>query len=289
MPLGATLLLVTSAFTHALWNLLTKRSAAPLVSLCWALLGSVLLCAARLAASGALALPPPGTLGLLGASGAVEAVYLFALTRAYSAGDLALAYPVSRGVAPPLIALWCALFLGERLPLGGYAGIAVLVLGIGLASAARWEELLRPLRAWRDPAVRWSLLAGLGISVYSVVDKLALRHFTPEAYNLWAFVAMLVGIAPVLGWTSSARQGLEVLRAEWRAIALGSVLVPLTSYLVLLALAQAPASYVAGLRGLSVPAGALLARLVLAERVGPVRALASVVLALGTACLAWSG
>jgi uncharacterized membrane protein len=221
--------------------------------------------------------------------GLAEAVYLYALARAYQCGDLGLAYPISRGSAPALVALWSALLFGERLPWAGYLGLLLCVAGIVLSAAGRWEELARPLTAWREPAARWALLSGLGISVFSLVDKRALSYFSPEAYNFWSFLAMVLALVPVVLWAAGARELGATLRREWRNIAAGSALVPLSGLAVLLALQQAPASYVAGLRGLSVPAGALLARVVLAERAGPVRAAASALLTAGTCALAWAG
>ncbi|MHB8873300.1 MAG: EamA family transporter, partial [Myxococcaceae bacterium] len=126
MPWVATGLLVVSAFTHAIWNLLAKRSRAPLASLWWTLAGSALLCGAYLAARGQWQWPSPPALRLLLVGGVAEAVYLYALTRAYACGELSLAYPISRGSAPLLVALWAALLWGERLPWGGYLGLALL-------------------------------------------------------------------------------------------------------------------------------------------------------------------
>ena len=289
MPWVATVLLVVSAFTHAIWNLLAKRSAAPLASLWWTLAGATALAGVYLGATGRWAWPAGPALWLLPVGGVAEAVYLYALTRAYSCGDLSLAYPISRGSAPVLVALWAALLWGERLPWGGYAGIALLVVGIVVTAADRFSEVLRPFAAWRYPAARWALLSGLGISVYSMVDKASLAYLSTDAYNFWAFAAMVAFLVPLLAVTSSPAVLGRVLRLEWRAIAAGTVLVPATSLLVLNAMALAPASYVTGLRGLSVPAGALLARLVLSERLGPVRVAAAGMLAVGTACLAWSG
>src|SRR5262249_22309389 len=142
MPWQATALIVVSALTHALWNLLTKRSAQPLASLTWTLLGGSVVTGLRLWSLGEWVWPPEGSYKLLVLGGVAEAVYLYALSRAYVVGDLSLAYPISRGSAPPLVALWAAVLFGERLPWGGYLGIGLLVFGIMLTAATKWSEVL---------------------------------------------------------------------------------------------------------------------------------------------------
>ncbi len=88
MPPSAVGLLVLAAAMHATWNLFVKRSAERQIFTWWSLVvGSVLFTPVL----------------FIVASGAIEAAYFFALTRAYRLGDFSLVYPLARGAAPAFL------------------------------------------------------------------------------------------------------------------------------------------------------------------------------------------
>src|SRR5207249_1032872 len=107
-------------------------------------------------------------------SALVEAVYLVALTFAYEHGEFSLVYPVARGAAPAFLALWEALFLGERLLPSGLAGLGLLVLGLVVVGGGVWWS-----RRGRAAPGRSAAAAALGvaccISIYSAIDGAAVR------------------------------------------------------------------------------------------------------------------
>src|SRR5581483_7043980 len=120
MPPIALGLLLFAAALHALWNLFVKRAGEKQIFTWWALLVGV-VCFAPLVIFGP-ALPARVWPYILG-SGALEALYFVALTLAYKLGDFSLVYPLARGAAPALLAVWTALFLGERLTPFGLLGL----------------------------------------------------------------------------------------------------------------------------------------------------------------------
>ena len=63
-----------------------------------------------------------------------ETGYFVTLVKGYSQGDLSLVYPISRGSAPIFAAHFVAFVLAENLPLVGYAGVALMVVGVFVAS-----------------------------------------------------------------------------------------------------------------------------------------------------------
>lgn len=141
MPPLALALLLTAAVLHTGWNLLLKRSGADtwLVSW-WALLLIGLLGLPVLLADP----PPPQIWPYLVASAIFETLYFTLLAAAYRSADFSLVYPIARGAAPALIALWAVLLLGERPSPGGLLGLAVIVAGLvvvawrpGLAAKGR--------------------------------------------------------------------------------------------------------------------------------------------------------
>lgn len=222
-----------------------------------------------------------------------ELGYFVTLVRGYSQGDLSLVYPLSRGSAPIFIALWSALLLNERLPLIGYAGIALMVLGIYISSQmsnSRRASALAANRAGQldDPpnlnlplpgrglgvylsansVVLWALASGVFVSIYSLSDKIVVTNMPPLVYNFWVYAGNAVTWLPlVLLRRGPARMAAE-LRVNWRRVMVGSVMTIGAYVLVLVALTTSVASYVVAGRGTSVIIGAILGWLALGEGFG---------------------
>ena len=107
--LGAVLF---AALLHAVWNALIKVSGDRLVVMSVTTATSALLVVPLL-----LILPPPApeSWPYLGMSALIHSSYMLLLIRAYSHGDFAQVYPLSRGSAPLLTALLGFVLLGEAM------------------------------------------------------------------------------------------------------------------------------------------------------------------------------
>jgi drug/metabolite transporter (DMT)-like permease len=237
----------------------------------------------------ALEWPPPPQALLLGlAASTFELLYTLALMAAYGVGDLSLVYPVARGSAPLLIAIWAVLWLEEQPSLAGWAGIALCVLGLALASLPSPLGQLLDREKRLGQALGLALLTGLCISGYSAFNKLGLRHLSPPAYTSLFHLGTALLLAPLL-----FRQGKDRLLAplrEDRARTLAiAVLLTGSSTLVLSALALESAAYVGAVREISVILGALAGWLWLAEPFGARRTVASAIMFAGMALIATRG
>lgn len=127
MPPLALALLLTAAVLHTGWNLLLKRSGADTWLVSW----WALLLIGLLGLPVVLANPlPPQIWPYLIASAIFEMLYFTLLAAAYRSADFSLVYPIARGAAPALIALWAVLLLDERPSPGGLLGLAVIVGGL---------------------------------------------------------------------------------------------------------------------------------------------------------------
>src|SRR5512146_3399946 len=132
MPLLAILLLLLSAFLHALWNLLLKRSPEKYIAMGWQVILGGLFAFLLLIFVGF----PPASLWLFVVlSVALEAVYFILLSNAYSDHDFSLVYPIARGTAPAFLVLWSILFLHEKVTSGGVLGVGMIVCGMILIGA----------------------------------------------------------------------------------------------------------------------------------------------------------
>jgi len=283
MPPLALVLLLVAAAMHAGWNLLVKRSEQKQVFTWWALTAGVIGFAPLLL----LSPPLPGQIWpYLAASAVVEAVYFIVLTRAYQQADFSLVYPLARGAAPALLVVWAILFLHERPTPGGWAGLALLVMGlVVVAGRVNW-----PRRdTWRTNGTLTALIAAGCISVYGAIDGAAMRLAAPAPY----LVLLLALTAALTGPAVLARYGRAALLAEWRAhrrrIVFAGALSLATYALVLQAYALAPVSYAGAVREIGVVFAALAGWRWLGEDFGPRRTAGALLIFLGILLIALAG
>src|SRR3954453_22795204 len=148
VPFGAFALAVSSAFVHALWNLLLARARDSEAATAVALIAGATVFAPVAALTWdvhAAAVP------YLGASAALEVAYFAVLARAYDRNELSLIYPVARGSAPVLVAIFNVVIVGAALHALTAVGVVVIAGGIVLVRGS-------------NPQVgTWYLLEGLAI------------------------------------------------------------------------------------------------------------------------------
>jgi uncharacterized membrane protein len=248
-------LVAVAAVLHVAWNIGLKSAGDPLraatIGMLAASVGIVPAGVVVWWASGAAALPVEGVaLGI--ASGVIEAVYFIFLAAAYRRGDLSVVYPIARGTAPLLAVAVGVGLLGERLGLGGSAGVVALLVGFlwlqrpwrAFAMATRRDGAARGVF---DSAIPFALATGVTIATYSAIDRVGTRLIDPVPYAaiLWltCSVALVSWVALVAGGDLFGHG-----RADARRAAFGGWLT-LGAYLcILVALSVAPLSGVAPLR-----------------------------------------
>ena len=141
MAFGYSLALVSAGSAlHALWNVLVKRSGTSDVAFVWvysAITAPLWLVVLTVGVIwGGLGLAWWAAL----VSTALHTAYAAVLQRAYSAADLSVVYPVSRGLAPVLVTAVVAPWTGGPSAIQTLALMAVLV-GVVLASRVTWRNL----------------------------------------------------------------------------------------------------------------------------------------------------
>jgi phosphonate utilization associated putative membrane protein len=273
-PLVTTLVL-GAALLHASWNAIIKSSRDVMLDTALVAAGAGVL---SLPLTALVPVPASASWPYLAASVAIHVGYFATLVRAYRIGDLGHAYPLMRGTAPMLVALFGVALLGERPGAAMWLGIVLIsggILSIGL---------LQQGRAHRD-ATRWALMNAAIIASYTLVDGAGARlSGTPVGYGAWLFwLQGLPFVALVIALRR--RAALDYARRNWqRALAGGLCLI--SSYgIVLWAMTQAPVAAVAALRETSVIFAAVLGSLFLKERFGRQRLIGACAVALGVIAL----
>jgi drug/metabolite transporter (DMT)-like permease len=284
MPLSAIALVITAAALHAGWNLVVKGAAEKQSFTGWAVAVGGLVCLPLLA----LGTPVPTNAWPYAlASGAVEAAYVVLLVRAYERGDFSLVYPVARGAAPALLALWGVTLLGERPRPAGIMGLALLLVGLVVVGAARlWERGAANLGGG---GVAASLGVALCISVYSAIDGAAVRGAPPSSYLALIMLLTALFATPLIFARRGMRESVACWRAQYGRIILVGVLSPVAYLLVLRAYAVSGVSYAGALREVSVVLAALAGWRLLGEPFGAVRVAGSCLIFAGILMIAVAG
>lgn len=303
MSLTALILLIIAAMLHTGWNLLVKRAVEKQIFTWWAMVVGTACFAPLLAFSA----PLPATIWpYVLTSALVETIYYLALLRAYTIGDFSLVYPLARGAAPAFLALWAALFLGERPHAGGVAGLGLLLAGLLLVGGAARRAAQRQSAlalgvggVAAQPRGNLITLAGSGtaaallvaccISIYSVIDGAAVKIAPPIPYTVAVIGASALMMTPAV----LARYGRQAMVAEWRAnwsrIVLVGILTLVTYALVLQAYALGRVSYAGAVREISVVFAALVGWRWLGEGFGGWRVAGAVLIFAGILVIAILG
>jgi drug/metabolite transporter (DMT)-like permease len=281
MPLFALILVLVAAVLHAFWNLLAKDARDSSAFMWWGVSVGAMWYGLWMV----LTQPAPGLpreiWGIFAASLTMEIAYVGLITRGYATGDLSQVYPIARGTPPLLIAFFSAIFVGERLPALGYVGIALLIVGVYLASLPTLDQFWKPMRALSFRPAQWALLAAFTVSVYSTLDKIAMGSATPLVYNAWVYAGIGIGYAPFV-WSRANRENtVREFKTNWPRIAIGSVATVGSYLLALTGMAMTAASYVGAVRATSVVIGALFGWLLLKEKFGAVRVFAAGTMVVG--------
>lgn len=287
MSLAALALVLASAFIHASWNFLLKKSGGGPGLLALSCAVSLAIWAPFVVLSGWLQAYEfhPMHLALMFASGMIHTAYFLLLDRAYrSGGDLSIVYPLARATGPLLAIVVAIVLLGERpgpLALAGAAliGVSALVL---TGNPFAWHK------GEARHAVGFALLTGCFIALYTVTDKYSVAAWLiPPLVFDWGCnffrCLVLVPHARRVDPGSLAR----AWREQRKTVLFIGTLSPLSYILVLTAMVFTPVSLVAPAREVSILFAALLGAHFLKEGDFARRAVAACGMVLGISGLAW--
>jgi drug/metabolite transporter (DMT)-like permease len=272
VPLTAIFLLLLSASLHASWNFISKRQAATVTFFAVSTLaaGIIFFPSVIFYWDDLKKLSAPFWIFVL-VTGFFEMIYFVGLSKAYSLGDMSLAYPLVRALPILLVAgISIALGRGESLSALGLLGMSLVTLGcliLPLQSFTAWQP-----KNYFNKAMPWILLAATGVTGYTLIDDLALKQvrvFVSVAPSTFIY-SSLQGLSTALfiwGYLVLFEQSTPKLTARALPIAaLTGLMISATYGLTLTALAFVKdVSYANAFRQLSIPLGAMLGMLIAKE------------------------
>jgi drug/metabolite transporter (DMT)-like permease len=216
------------------------------------------------------------------ASTLIHYAYYLLLFQAYRLGDLSQVYPISRGLAPALVALGAFVIIGETLSPMGWAGLAAVCLGIGLLAIQRGATRADPR------AVAVAVVLGLTIAAYSVADGIGVRlSESPTGYMGWLFLFEAPVVLAVL-----AKRVRNITPVDLRMFGIGMIggVLSVAAYgIVLYAKTIAPIGAVSAVRESSVIIAAFIGLLLFGERPWLSRLVSAGIVAAGVIALAMAG
>jgi drug/metabolite transporter (DMT)-like permease len=258
-------LVLFSAFLHASWNYLLKKSGGGAGLITAASAFSLVVYAPVVAIAVWLRgyhFHPVHLVLMLG-SGVIHTAYFLLLDRAYrSGGDLSIVYPLARATGPLLTIVFAIVALGEH---PGPSAIAGAVL-IGASAMVLTGNPFAMHRGDSRHAMGFALLTGFTIAGYTVWDKASVAGWlVPPLLYDWGCNAFRVSV--LVPWTRSRAPG--TIERAWRerrgTVVAIAIMSPLAYILVLTAMVFTPVSLVAPAREVSILFAALMGAHLLRE------------------------
>ncbi|WP_052880024.1 multidrug transporter [Vibrio coralliirubri] len=180
MEFSAIVIVIISALLHAGWNVLGKSNQGS---------GSSFFLASGFAAAAILTpyliwyVYSVGFANitllfwqLLLLSGTCQIIYLIGLGIAYKQADIGVIYPMARALPVLMVGLGTVL-IGYELSINQWLGFALITLGCLFVPLKQFSELR--LKAYLNLGVLWALIAAIGTTGYSIIDKEALLLLEP--------------------------------------------------------------------------------------------------------------
>jgi len=262
----AILLVVLSAFIHALRNLFTKQSYDKEVFIWWYIFIGLVLYAPVLAC--VLSKSENSFVGIwIGVlSGVVHFLYWVFMGKSFSYGDLSLTYPIMRS-SPALVLILSIVFLNEDITLVGGLGIILIVISMYVPNVNKFiYKNYNKNNKKNTKAILYAFLTMVMVSSYSIIDKIGVHYFHPLVFN---YLLMLSGFLFMTFYVIS-NKGLKKLKESWGqnkiTIVLNGVFVFLSYSLILYAFTIERASYIVGLRQVSVVFAVIMGGVFLKEK-----------------------
>lgn len=282
MSSTAIILILISAFTHAGWNLLSKKSK-PSGAFFFFSTGFAVICLSPVIVlfRKEVFLIPSTVWTMIIFTGFFMALYYFSLAGAYRKGDISLAYPIARS-SPILVVTFVSFVLGKADEIGFWAlvGIVMVVAGCFLLPVKNFREF--SFKNYLSMCCALAFLAAVGTAGYTIIDDRALllmRNLAGKPFNpfnsaifylFWegASCFLWLGTGVILIGTER-RKFVEFCRRNGREIKISmaaGIGIFGTYGLILSSMAFVNnISYVAAFRQLSIPIGAFLGMFLLGE------------------------
>ena len=180
METGVFLIVIFSAFLHAIWNSMASKYKDKNISIGAIVYGHVPLCIVAIIF---LPLPSIESFPFIILSALIHQGYQNFLLTAYQTGKFTTVYPVARGFGPLVATVISIIFLGVYLKI--YTIFSILLISIGVILIGLFSKSVIK----NNKILYTSLATGVFIGIYSVVDGQGARiSGSAISYMSWVFI-----------------------------------------------------------------------------------------------------
>lgn len=268
---------IAAALLHATWNALVKGGSDKTLGMSAVIIGHVPFAVVCLPF---VPMPAVESFPYLLGGIVLHAGYQFFLLQSYKVGDLTQVYPIARGSAPLIVALFSVIVL--KVELSSMELIAIVIIGVGILSLT----LVRRGDGQRNPqAVVFALVTSCFIASYSMVDGLGAR-LAGTSVGFYAWLSIANGFFMTLYVLKVQPTILRQLVTSHRKIfAIGGGASFVAYSIVTWAFTQAPIALVTALRETSIVFALLIGVFFLKERIDLVKVFSTMTTLLGAIVL----
>jgi drug/metabolite transporter (DMT)-like permease len=284
----AIILTFISALCHASWNILIKKSTNPALYL--ALMGVCTTILVFPLAIYKLLFDTPNTLGflLIGLTWILHLGYFTFLGQSYNRTNLNIVYPISRGFGLVLVQILSILILKESITLTAFLGASIIILGIlgvGFLEISQIFISLRKTKKIIDRSILLTLLTGLTIACYSLIDKQGSYEVDPFLYVFFVNSAAIGVLIPML-YKFPIQKTKSFFINNWKSLIFASAFAYLGYSLIIFCYSFTNLNYISAFREISLILGIFLGYFILKENLTLPKILGTSLIILGAILIA---
>ena len=288
MTLLASFLILLYCIGHSYWNFLVKKSDNPQIMLVLIAMGSwILFFPIALIYLFINPISLQSWIFIL-INADLQVFYYAFLGKAYKLADLSIVYPLARGSAVFFIPLWGILFLNESISSTALFGIFMVFIGLLFISII--PIINKDLLITRNLIIGiiLSILVGLNISFYTIVDKKAVSAVNPFIYPILITIGGSLG---AIMFTGSKNKIVDLrlhFQKNYSTVIVGSTVMYFAYSVMLYALNISKMSYAATARELTIIVGIIWSYFFLKEKITFTRFLSIVIIFCGAVIISFS-
>ncbi|HLP47563.1 MAG TPA: DMT family transporter [Candidatus Kapabacteria bacterium] len=267
MKIEYLLSIVLSAFLHAFYNFLMRKSMGSRTFFTWMFIISTVIALAFTIVSGEYRAIPWRFIPYVYAAAFFYTVYQVFVSHSYQRGNISQYYPLTV-LSPIFIPIWASLFLAEKISIVTGLGILVTMAGALLVklNSFSFKEFKKMFGFSKDyVGARFALGASVVYSFGAVFDKAKIASFPLPAYHV-----LLLGFIAINGSVYSHFVEKEALvpyfKKNWQVLTLAGFIVFLSFLTFRVALRVVPVSIAVPVRQVAIVFAILLGILSLKEK-----------------------
>ncbi len=282
-------LVLISIFTHAYWNYLTKRSENKHIFTALSKLSEVLIFGAGAIYFLIVIDFKPYFFFLVIVAAIFTFLNYFFLSSAYKYGTLSLVYPISRS-SVLFLPIFAYFFIGETINITGILSIGLILLGTFIIHFDSFtkEGIYTIFKNLNNKGTIYAFFAAIAVAGYTVWDKISITEMEPFLY-FYMYTFIVACFYNTLIFTKYSKKEIkkEWIKNKSRILQVG-FFNSFTYLLILMALAISKATYVGGLRQLSIAVGVFFGYKFLGEKLGTPQIVGILTSLLGGGMIYWA-